>query len=419
MANVPVVLCSMLSQSAFIIFVQFLSAASLLLAVLAFPCLGGGNPLLSQALELVKSGQSEQAVTLLRDLERRLPDDGQVKRMLGEAYLATGVQRLHSGSAGDARDAFLTAHDYLPDDFRPLQGLALAWLSADQPAAAIAPLQEAEVLAGASPELSLLLGRAYYALGELDQAEEAWSSALQGGASEAPALLEKLRRERQIESTMDRRLGGRFRLGYAAGVNDSLAGEIIDTLQEAYLELGREFAAYPDMEIPVLLYPRQQFAEVTGSPSWAGALYDGKIRLPAGGLQQLTPQLKALLYHEYSHVLVRFLARDRAPVWLNEGLAQLVEERYHPLAARVIPGVVLPEGTLERPFTALSAELASTAYARSYRRVEKLHATCGAQAISDLLRQLGAGLSWPEASAHAFAPCGFDWPSLESLIDES
>ena len=44
-------------------------------------------------------------------------------------------------------------------------------------------------------------------------------------------------------------------------------------------------------KIVVLLYPNQAFRDITRSPSWAGALNDGKIRVPVSGLNMVNPQL--------------------------------------------------------------------------------------------------------------------------------
>lgn len=390
-----------------------------LLVLLAVPpCAAGYDPQLPRAIELLKNRQPRLAVPLLEDLARRHPSDKQFQALLGEAYLGGGAELLGNGDDRSALEAFTSARSYLSDDYRPLQGMAVAWLMAGQPEAAVALLHEAEVLVGPRSELSLLIGRAYHAMGELTLAGEAWESAARAGAVEAAPLLTKLRREQQAEEGMTRRFGGRFRLSYAPGVSDALAGEILSVLQEAYQDLGREFSSYPDTEVPVLLYPRQQFAEVTGLPAWAGGAYDGKIRVPLGGIERMSPQLKAVLYHEYCHVLVRFLARDRAPAWLNEGLAQIAEERYHPHLARKVPGVTLPVGTLERSFAGLSADQAATAYALSYDRVVRLRELCGSPALAELLRQVGLGNSWSAAVEHAFAPCGYDWQSLEEILDQ-
>jgi tetratricopeptide (TPR) repeat protein len=395
------------------------AALLLLVAILLSPAFSPASQdeQLGRAATLLNAGQTAEALTLLHDAERRLPDPKGAWSLLGEGYLRLGMQHLQDGDEVAARAAFAEAMHYLPEDFRPHQGMALAWLHAGQPAAAVGEIHEAQGLAGNGPELSLLLGRAYYALGDLAQAEESWEEAAREGSAEAVPLLEKVRRERLAERNMSRDLAGRFTIAYDAGVDDALAGAVLVVLQDAYGELGRELAYYPDTDIPVLLYAREDFMAVTSSPIWAGAVYDGKIRVPLGGVKHMSPALKALLYHEYVHVLVRFLGKGRVPIWLNEGIAELAGGRWFNTEAKPHPASPLPIAALERPFTELPNELVPVAYARSRARVERLVELCGWPALGELLHLLGNALAWEAAVAEAYAPCGYDWPRLEAEMD--
>lgn len=394
----------------------------LLLGVLllaATSALAAPNALLQRGAELLRQGAVEEALVVLHDAERRLPDRAQAAGLLGEAYLRLGMQRLDKGEDVAAREAFADAKDYLRDDPRPWQGAAIAWLHAGQPAAAVGELHEALALAGERPELLILLGRAHYALGDLAQAEEVWrEAAALGGGAEVTALLDKVGRERQAESAMRRDLAGRFTLASAPGVSPALAAAVLETLQDAYNDLGRELGYYPETDIPVLLYAREDFAAVTRSPEWAGAVYDGKIRVPLGGVRHMTAPLKALLYHEYTHVVVRFLGKGRVPLWLNEGLAEVFGRRWHDPASGGVTraGKGLPAKALDRPFTELPTELVPLAYQHSFERVDRLIEVCGWPALGELLRRLGGGALWEAAVADAYAPCGYDWPRLAPII---
>jgi len=88
---------------------------------------------------------------------------------------------------------------------------------------------------------------------------------------------------------------------------------------------GSGFGLFPTETIVVLLYPNQDFRDITRSPNWVGALNDGKIRVPVSGLTQMTPDLARVLKHELTHSFVRQITLGRCPTWLNEGLAQLEE----------------------------------------------------------------------------------------------
>jgi len=391
--------------------------ATLLLQVLSGPVAAGSEPSLDQATALISAGQPAEALVLLHDIERRLPEPRTIWELLGTAYLQLGWQLMNHGDEAAAHEAFDQARNYLPDDPRPLRAMALAWLHAGQPAAALGPLQEALSLAEGDGELLRLLGRAFYAQGDLVQAEEAWADAALAGNVAATPLLERVRRERQVERDMERALAGRFTLAYAAEVSRELADAILAELQQAYNDLGSELGFYPEVDIPVLLYARDDFAAVTRSPAWAGAVYDGKIRVPLGGLERMTPALKDLLRHEYAHVLARFLGKGRVPVWLNEGFAGLVEVRQVEHVGSPSAGRALPPEALERPFTELSNELVPLAYAQSRMRVGRMVDLCGWSALGELMRQLGNGQAWEAAVAEAYAPCGYDWPRLQAELN--
>ncbi|TLM68490.1 MAG: tetratricopeptide repeat protein [Deltaproteobacteria bacterium] len=390
-----------------------LAGAACLLALSALAAVA--EPLLDKGAALLNAGHLDEAIAALHDAERRLPDRSQAAGLLGEAYLRLGMRSLEARDEAAAREAFASAKDYLPDDPRPWQGTAIAWLHAGQPAAALGELHEALALAGERPELLVLLGRAHYAAGDLAQAEDAWQKAAElEPAAEVTALLDKVRRERRAEAAMRRDLAGRFTLAYAPGVSDPLAAAVLEVLQDAYADLGRELGYYPDSDIPVLLYAREDFAAVTRSPEWAGAVYDGKIRVPLGGVQRMTDPLKALLYHEYTHVVVRFLAKGRAPVWLNEGLAELIGRRqFDPPPPPPPAGARIDPAALDRSFGDLPAHLVPLAYAQSHARVKRLVELCGWPPLGELLQRLGSGSTWDRAIAQAYAPCGYDWPRLQ------
>jgi tetratricopeptide (TPR) repeat protein len=373
---------------------------------------------LQKGLDLLKSGRTTEAIAALHDAARSLPDPALLAPVLGEAYLQSGMQQLDNGGDAGAREAFAEAKRYLPDDPRPWQWMAICWLHAGQPAPAVAELGEAIVLAGERPELLILLGRAEYAAGELLQAEAVWERAAElGSDSEVAPLLEKVRREFRVEQTMQRDLAGPFSIAYAPGVSKPLAAIVLDTLQGAYDDLGSDLGFYPEAEIPVLLYAREDFAAVTHSPQWAGAVYDGKIRVPLGGVAEMSAPLRGLLYHEYAHVLVRFLGRGRVPVWLNEGLAEVAGRQYFsPPAVPASTGRPLTAAALDRPFTELPAELVPLAYQASYERVNHLVERCGWSPLGELLQRLGSGEPWEIAVANAYAPCGMDWPRLQAEL---
>ena len=127
-------------------------------------------------------------------------------------------------------------------------------------------------------------------------------------------------------------MSSHFNLRYDGEVDDALAEAVGDYLEEQYWAMADTFDVAPRQPITVVLYPKQQFRDVTQMPEWVGGLYDGKIRVPIGGLARLNPVVEGLLRHELAHAFVHTKSRGRCPRWLHEGLAQILEER--PLTAR-------------------------------------------------------------------------------------
>src|SRR5256885_1254844 len=79
--------------------------------------------------------------------------------------------------------------------------------------------------------------------------------------------------------------------------------------------------------VSVVLYERGQVSDVTGSHAWVNGLFGGRVRLPVGPALPARGELARLLTHEYAHAVIHHRARGRAPRWLQEGLAQVLEGR--------------------------------------------------------------------------------------------
>ena len=71
--------------------------------------------------------------------------------------------------------------------------------------------------------------------------------------------------------------------------------------------------------ITVILYPLQEFREVTQAPENVAGLYDGKIRVPLGGLQRVDDAARRLLVHELTHAFVHSKTRGNCPTWRRSG----------------------------------------------------------------------------------------------------
>src|SRR5208282_5338129 len=118
-----------------------------------------------------------------------------------------------------------------------------------------------------------------------------------------------------------------FSLKYYGGAAPDLARGILRALEDDFRDLESQLDYTPPEPIGVILYTEQSFADITRAPSWAGAINDGRIRVPVQGLTDVTPDLARVLKHELTHSFVGQKSRGRAPTWVQEGVAQWMEGR--------------------------------------------------------------------------------------------
>ncbi|HWP35160.1 MAG TPA: peptidase MA family metallohydrolase, partial [Thermodesulfobacteriota bacterium] len=277
--------------------------------------------------------------------------------------------------------------------------------------AAAGSLATAARLAPDDAELRLLLATALYRAGETAAAagELEAASRLAPGDPRVAALLEKVRREAAAEQGHDRAASEHFTVSFEGGGTSAQAGYLVGLLlEEAYHAVGDGLGYRPVRRIHAVLYPAQQFRDVTRSPAWAGALYDGKIRIPVGGLTDKSELLARVVRHEYAHALVHELSGGRAPVWLNEGVAMLSEgpvDRQLLDAFRAYVrrgGRVASLRQLEGTFARLGPAEARLAYAHALAATEQLAAAHGLHAVRRLLERLGEGRPFEDAFRETF-----------------
>jgi tetratricopeptide (TPR) repeat protein len=179
-----------------------------------------------------------------------------------------------------------------------------------------------------NPQLREILGDLRYREERIDDALREWRQAFE----KAPAdrLRDKiLKGERELHASRDYdfKATPHFNMRYDGDVDLDLAAAVMDYLEEQYWVVTDAFNHSPSQPITVQLFPTREFREVTQAPEWVGGLYDGKIRVPLGGLSTLTARAKRVLIHELTHAVVHSKSRGNCPRWLHEGLAQRAEKK--------------------------------------------------------------------------------------------
>jgi len=400
-----------------------LSSAPFIAGLLLFtmPFLSGGvSPV--RAGEPAPAGQdvephrqmpSQPSLEQLRQSYAANPYHPVIKKNLATAVMMHGIGLLKQKRYEEAAAQFEYAEELFPDDPQAafLRGNAAYQLK--QYNLARTELEKARNLGGDSADVLFFLGKVFYDTEDVRGAVELWELALQKDPENKTLqeLLAKAKRELSVDAGMGKGQSSRFILSYDSGIKSDAADKVLDVLEDAYNRVGRDFGTYPESRVPVILYTGKDYREITGSPGWSGGQYDGKIRLPVGGMTEVTPVVRSVLFHEYTHVVVRELTRGNCPVWLNEGLAEIEgrKEFDPPLAAlnkASAGGTLLPFSSLTGSFASLQGKSVDLAYQQSYSLVRYMISTYGWHTMKELLTALGEGRSFEASAARAYQGVG-------------
>ena len=115
-----------------------------------------------------------------------------------------------------------------------------------------------------------------------------------------------------------------FRLEFEGHPSRTDVIEALTVLEVAYDSLCHLFDFYPENKMPVVLYEERSYQGVGPRPDWVAASFDGKLRIPIN-LMRNRDWYRPILFHELTHSFIRAMARNSIPLWLNEGIAQVVD----------------------------------------------------------------------------------------------
>jgi len=375
----------------------------------------------SRAVDLLNQNEPFQARELLQEALETLPGDPVIRANYASALLLAGLADLRNRKFEEASTLFLEGQKFADTDGRFWLYRAQALMELGETSQAEVELGSALARAPEDPAVYRLRGQLFYAVGRLEDAREALEKAHDLDPDNRPTseLLERIRREYQVERGMLSDYGGQFRISYDSAQPAEIGGQVREILEDAYAEIGSWFNRFPEIQVPVLVYTRHDFTAITGSPDWAGGAYDGKIRLPLGGLVGITPQLRGVLYHEYAHVLIRVMTSGQCPTWLNEGIAELAgRSQFDPpltvLADAADSGGLFDFSDLETSLTNFTPDQARLAYEQSYSLVRYLSEYFGWYKLGDLLSAYGRGLSTEAAFQESFADFGIGFADIET-----
>ena len=343
-------------------------------------------------------------------------------RRTADAFYLAAVTEMQRGNFERASSHLDHAIRAMPDRVDFLLWQAVALTRAERYPAATAALERANTLQPDTPDILRLLGMTRYNADRVVDAVSAWKRAQELSPNPAIAnLLHKAERELQVEEKQQSKESRHFTLHYQGEQTSAgLQQEILAALESGFQDISRQLGYEPSENIIVILYTQKEFTDITDAPSWSGAVNDGKLRIPLGGISSAQQVLERVLRHELTHSFVHSLGGPNCPTWLQEGLAQLMEPRSVDMFARQLGPMLLdrkaiPFPILEHSFTRFSELQARLAYAESLLAVEYLRDRYGVAEIVRMLESVRSGAT-PEMALRNST--GLDYSVFQERIGQ-
>lgn len=373
-----------------------------------------------------------ETLSIPTDLYARLVHDGKLDAdVLAEsehpsdpqtaaaAYFVAARYEQDHGNRDRALSYYQRAIGLLPNSTTVIDHYASLLIQMGRGAEAVPLAERSTRMVPKSSDGWTVLGYAYYASDRNSDAIHAWQTSLNiRPDATVRRYLEKAQRDASTEAAYSQRESGHFTLRYEGRkISESMINSVLSTLEAHYANLSTEFGTEPRGNIAVVLYTDQAFFDVTQTPSWTGAVNDGKIRLPVSGVTSMTPELSRILRHELAHSFITQISRGRCPQWLHEGVAQLVEPRTAAPYGRTLARLFaeqhqVPMNLLEGSFLSLGGQEAAMAYAQSLAVAEYINQTFGMAYIRLILERIGEGAS-TESALRTVIHSGYDKLEIE------
>ena len=161
-----------------------------------------------------------------------------------------------------------------------------------------------------------------------------------------------------------------FRVEFEGRPKKSDVMEALAVLEVAYDSLTHLFDFRPENKMSLVLHETADYQGFGPRPDWVGAVFDGKLRVPVE-LMQMQAMYRPVLFHELTHSFVRAMTRANVPLWLNEGIAQVVDASRNDEPKPMGPAPSLK--TLTEPFVnQQNKDVAVKLYWYSQKMVEEL-----------------------------------------------
>ncbi len=373
--------------------------------------------------ERYNAGNWVDAITAFDKAHALAPENGTIQRNLANAYQAEANRLAQANAVADAIEYMLAAIDVDPKNGKALAQLGSYYMRESLISEAIFRLEEAIELNPGDVDAHFLLGEAYYRDNDASSAliQWEWVEQVDPKREGLAERMETAYRQERVEYNFQDLSSRNFRITYNKDVQWANARNVLRMLEDAYREIGRQLGGvYPPGPIQVTLYRAEEFSETTQMGEHIGGLYDGtKIRVPAikkDGAPLELEELRRRIVHEYVHVVVRHLAKENVPWWLNEGLAETLSHDLESYDVEFLRNAARQNllfslaDISESQLSALGVEELKLAYRQSHATVTVLKKHFGVRRLAEILAAIGAGLDAETAVKQA---CHYSYATLE------
>ena len=221
-----------------------------------------------------------------------------------------------------------------------------------------------------------------------------------------------------------------FRVHYDARLGEAspdYARTVLGFLDEAYRSVVTRLGVAPREATGVVLYAKAAYlaAHRHRFSFPTVGFFDGRIHVASAAHPEA--ELRALLFHEFTHAVFAERTGGDRPYWLNEGLAELSERASRSevalsrgeriaLAQRIEAGTWIPLARLAPGFGGLDEADARIAYIEATAATAVLETRLGRAGIGKLLDAIGTGRD-PDAALRSLA--GIDTAGLDADVQRS
>jgi tetratricopeptide (TPR) repeat protein len=362
-----------------------------------------------EGIRLTANGEFEAAVEVFTRARRLLPADLTLRKNLATAYTHFGTKLLKEKKLEEAVKQYRHAAALEPGVAAYQANLGIGLIRLEQVEEGRRLLEKALGMDPMCAAARAELGTLHYKDGELKEAIEQWekASVLAPERKDVRDALRRAKREYAVEKDNLTEESAHFLISWDGEKDASVGKRILRILEDAYEKVGADLGIRPEKRVRVTLYTEKDFQAVTGAHAWVGGLFDGQIRIPVKNFASAEREIRSTLLHEYTHVAVHSVTKV-CPAWLNEGIAQVFEEK-DPRAGNAV--VLRAKRNLDlMSFTDLTSaftrfsegDKARLAYAQAHSIALHLVEEYGPDRVGRFLAVLGEGKTPDAASEAAF-----------------